>query len=48
MTTMNIIPKSAKPGAPLLFANYKLERIVKNETIDYSLSYMLGRNKSYS
>ena len=46
MTTMNIIPRSAKAGALLFFANYKLERIVKNETIDYSLSYMLGRNES--
>lgn len=43
---MNIIPRSAKAGALLFFANYKLERIVKNETIDYSLSYMLGRNES--
>ena len=43
---MNIIPRSAKAGALLFFANYKLERIVKNETIDYSLSYVLGRNES--
>ena len=43
---MNIIPRSAKAGALLFFANYKLDRIVKNETIDYSLSYMLGRNES--
>ena len=44
--TSNIISRSAKTGATLFFANYKINAIVQNETIDYSLSYMLGRNAS--
>ncbi len=46
MTTTNSIPRSAKAGATLFFANYKIDTVVQNETIDYSLSYMLGRNES--
>ncbi len=44
--TSNIIPRSAKAGATLFFANYKIDTIVQNETIDSSLSYLLGRNES--
>ena len=41
----NIIHQFAKRGASLFFAKYKIDTIVKNETIGYSLSYMLGRNE---
>ena len=46
MTTTNIMYRSAKAGATLFFANYKIDAIVQNETIVYSLGYMLGRNES--
>jgi hypothetical protein len=46
MTTTNSIPRSAKSGATLFFAKFKIDTIVKNETIDHSLSYLLGRNAS--
>ena len=46
MTITNIRMRFAKAGATLFFANYKIDTIVQNETIVYSLGYMLGRNES--
>ena len=45
--TTNIMYRTAKSGATLFFANYKIDTIVQNETINYSLRYMLGRNESF-